>query len=87
MLVSMKTPDPDTSSFAHLAEQNEFDWRQKEMPQFLIDGLNSSTAMSPSEAVDKLRVRHFNHQYGDWIAQQNSLTEKHGIFGEEFRAW
>lgn len=33
------------------------------------------------------RKREFNEKYKDWIAEQNALVEKHGVFGEEFRSW
>ncbi len=29
----------------------------------------------------------FYDQYKDWVDMQNSLVEKYGIPGEEFRAW
>ncbi len=31
--------------------------------------------------------RVFYEQYKDWVDLQNDLVEKHGIPGEEFRAW
>ena len=33
------------------------------------------------------RRREFNEKYKDWIAEQNALVEKYGVFGEEFRSW
>lgn len=33
------------------------------------------------------RRSEFNEKYKDWIAEQNALVEKHGVFGEEFRPW
>jgi prevent-host-death family protein len=33
------------------------------------------------------RKREFNEKYKDWIAEQNALVEKVGVFGEEFRPW
>ena len=33
------------------------------------------------------RRKEFNEKYKDWIAEQNRHFERHGVFGEEFRAW
>jgi prevent-host-death family protein len=33
------------------------------------------------------RRREFNETYKDWIASQNDLVERTGVFGEEFRPW
>lgn len=33
------------------------------------------------------RRKEFNEKYKDWIAEQNALVEKYGVFGEEFRSW
>ena len=33
------------------------------------------------------RKKEFNTQYKDWIAEQNALVDKVGVFGEEFRPW
>lgn len=33
------------------------------------------------------RKREFDAQYKDWIAAQNDLVEKIGVFGEELRPW
>lgn len=33
------------------------------------------------------RKKEFNEKYKDWIAEQNALVEKSGVFGEEFRPW
>jgi PHD/YefM family antitoxin component YafN of YafNO toxin-antitoxin module len=33
------------------------------------------------------RKKEFNEKYKDWIAEQNALVEKHGVFGEDFRPW
>lgn len=33
------------------------------------------------------RKREFNETYKEWIAEQNDLVERVGVFGEEFRSW
>jgi prevent-host-death family protein len=33
------------------------------------------------------RKREFNETYKEWIAEQNDLVERVGVFGEEFRLW
>ena len=33
------------------------------------------------------RRRDFNDTYKEWIASQNDLVERIGVFGEEFRPW
>lgn len=33
------------------------------------------------------RRRDFNGTYKEWIASQNDLVERIGVFGEEFRPW
>jgi prevent-host-death family protein len=33
------------------------------------------------------RRREFNETYKEWIAAQNDLVERVGVFGEEFRPW
>ena len=33
------------------------------------------------------RKREFNETYKEWIAEQNDLVERVGVFGEEFRPW
>ena len=33
------------------------------------------------------RKREFNEKYKDWVAEQNVLVQKYGVFGEEFRSW
>ncbi len=33
------------------------------------------------------RRRDFSHTYNEWIASQNELVERIGVFGEEFRPW
>jgi prevent-host-death family protein len=33
------------------------------------------------------RRRDFNDTYKDWIASQNELVERVGVFGEDFRPW
>lgn len=32
-------------------------------------------------------ARHFYAQHREWFDWQNDLVEKHGVFGEEWRAW
>ena len=33
------------------------------------------------------RKREFNETYAEWIAAQNGLVERVGVFGEDFRPW
>ncbi|RRH86540.1 type II toxin-antitoxin system Phd/YefM family antitoxin [Variovorax beijingensis] len=33
------------------------------------------------------RKREFSETYKDWIAAQNDLVDRIGVFGEEFRPW
>jgi len=33
------------------------------------------------------RKRAFNDTYKEWIASQNEMIERIGVFGEEFRPW
>lgn len=33
------------------------------------------------------RKKEFNEKYKDWIAEQNALVEKYGVFGEDLRPW
>jgi prevent-host-death family protein len=33
------------------------------------------------------RKREFDETYKEWIAEQNDLVERVGVFGEEFRPW
>lgn len=33
------------------------------------------------------RKREFNETYAEWIAAQNGLVERMGVFGEDFRPW
>ncbi|MDQ0568452.1 prevent-host-death family protein [Variovorax paradoxus] len=33
------------------------------------------------------RKREFGETYKDWIAAQNDLVDRIGVFGEEFRPW
>lgn len=33
------------------------------------------------------RKRRFSEQHKEWIAEQNRLVEKYGVFGEEYRPW
>lgn len=33
------------------------------------------------------RKKEFDEKYKDWIAEQNTLVENHGVFGEGFRPW
>ena len=54
--------------------------------------LVSAARFAELEALEKKksmaqRKREFNAEYKDWIAAQNELVEKHGVFGESFRPW
>jgi PHD/YefM family antitoxin component YafN of YafNO toxin-antitoxin module len=33
------------------------------------------------------RKREFNESYGEWLAAQNELVERLGVFGEDYRPW
>jgi len=33
------------------------------------------------------RKREFNETYSEWIAAQNGLVERVGVFGEDYRPW
>ena len=33
------------------------------------------------------RKGEFNETYGEWIAAQNDLVERVGVFGEDYRPW
>jgi len=33
------------------------------------------------------RKREFNEAYAEWIAAQNGLIERAGVFGEDYRPW
>ena len=33
------------------------------------------------------RKGEFNESYGEWIAAQNDLVERVGVFGEDHRPW
>lgn len=43
------------------------------------------SAARPKTVAQK--QKEFNERYKDWIAEQNRVVEKHGVFGEEWRVW
>lgn len=44
-------------------------------------------AAQPAPTRGKDPGLEFYEKYRDWVDLQNEHVEKHGIFGEEFRAW
>ncbi len=45
-------------------------------------------ARQPATEAEATEVgRQFYEKYKDWVDMQNDLVEKHGIPGEEYRAW
>jgi hypothetical protein len=60
---------------------------EERMRNLLQDGLNSPVGLSLGDAVAQMRGRQFSQIYGEWIAEQNRLVERYGIFGETFRTW
>lgn len=43
-------------------------------------------ALEQGESLAQRR-KEFNEKYKDWIAAQNDLVEKVGVFGESLRPW
>ncbi|KQW63747.1 hypothetical protein ASC92_24185 [Variovorax sp. Root411] len=43
-------------------------------------------ALEPKKSMAQ-RKREFNAEYKDWIAAQNELVEKHGLWCEGMVAW
>lgn len=33
------------------------------------------------------KKKEFNAKYKDWIAEQNAMVDKYGVFGEDMRPW
>jgi post-segregation antitoxin (ccd killing protein) len=51
----------------------------------------SAARYAELEALEKKtlgqRKREFKETYAEWIAAQNGLVERVGVFGEDYRPW